>query len=278
MHGRTPSRVPGELLIAPEGADDLMDEVVRWRRAERDPWLAKVLAAQLATVDHAAILPLYADWLEHARRVLVPAEPVDVVLGQWDRQCERWSTDADRRAELRLASAMLRALPGILTGRTRPTDVMFPRGSVELVEGCYRDNHVADLFNRAMAGAAVGVVAERLRREPGARLRILEIGAGTGGTSAGMFAALKPYQDSIETYVYTDLSKAFLNHARTAYGPDVPYLDCRLLNIEQPLAGQDIGEGGFDLVIAANVLHATRDTRNTLRNAKAAMRAAGGCC
>ncbi|MFJ2867945.1 SDR family NAD(P)-dependent oxidoreductase [Kitasatospora sp. NPDC087314] len=275
VHGRTPSRVPGELLIAPEGADDLMDEVVRWRRAERDPWLAKVLAAQLATVDHAAILPLYADWLEHARRVLVPAEPVDVVLGQWDRQCERWSTDADRRAELRLASAMLRALPGILTGRTRPTDVMFPRGSVELVEGCYRDNHVADLFNRAMAGAAVGVVAERLRREPGARLRILEIGAGTGGTSAGMFAALKPYQDSIETYVYTDLSKAFLNHARTAYGPDVPYLDCRLLNIEQPLAGQDIAEGGFDLVIAANVLHATRDTRNTLRNAKAAMRAGG---
>ncbi|MFJ2811696.1 SDR family NAD(P)-dependent oxidoreductase [Kitasatospora sp. NPDC087271] len=285
VHGRTPSRVRGELLLAPESVDGLMDEVVRWRRTERDPWLAKVLAAQLATVDRTAILPVYADWLEHARRATVSAGPTEAVstagvlaeavLAQWDRQCESWSADADRKAELRLASAMLRALPDIVTGRTRPTDVMFPRGSVELVEGCYRNNHVADVFNRAMAGAAVAVVSERLRREPGARLRILEIGAGTGGTSAGMFAALKPYQESIETYVYTDLSKAFLNHARATYGPGVPYLDCRLLNIERPLAGQDVGEGGFDLVIAANVLHATKDTRNTLRNAKAAMRAGG---
>lgn len=172
VHGRTPSRVRGELLLAPESVDGLMDEVVRWRRTERDPWLAKVLAAQLATVDHTAILPVYADWLEHARRATVPAGPAEgvlaeTVLAQWDRQCESWSADADRKAELRLASAMLRALPDIVTGRTRPTDIMFPRGSVELVEGCYRNNHVADVFNRAMAGAAVAVVSERLRREPG---------------------------------------------------------------------------------------------------------------
>ncbi|WP_406012013.1 SDR family NAD(P)-dependent oxidoreductase [Streptomyces sp. NBC_00984] len=275
VHGPTPSRVSGELLTASDGADDRMDEVVRWRRTERDPWLAKVLSAQVAHLDPTTVLPSYAAWWEHARRVLVPAGPVDEVLGQWDRQCTLWSADPHRRAELRLASATLTALPDILTGRTRPTDVIFPRGSMELVEGCYRANHVADVFNRAMARAAVTVVSERLRREPGARLRILEIGAGTGGTSAGMFAALKPYQDSIESYLYTDLSKAFLNHARATYGPDVPYLDCRLLDIEKPLAGQDIAEGRFDLVIAANVLHATRDTRTTLRNAKAALRAGG---
>ncbi|ANZ20612.1 polyketide synthase family protein [Streptomyces noursei ATCC 11455] len=275
VHEPTPSRVRGELLLTSDGVDGRMDGVVRWRRTERDPWLAKVLAAQLASLDHGEILPLYADWLAHAEQVGVPAEPVEVVLAQWDRQCELWSTDAHRTAELRLVSATLRALPDVLTGRIRPTDVIFPRGSMELVEGCYRDNPAADLFNQAMARAAVDIVTERLRHEPGARLRILEIGAGTGGTSSGMFAALKPYQDSIESYVYTDLSKAFLNHARATYGPDVPYLDCRLLNIEQPLAGQDVAEGGFDLVIAANVLHATRDTRNTLRNAKAALRAGG---
>ncbi|PJN35791.1 polyketide synthase [Streptomyces sp. CB02959] len=271
-----PGRIPGGLTTGPGGTDDRMDEVVRWRRTERDPWLAKVLSAQLAALDPDSVRPAYAAWWEHAQRVLVPATgPVEEVLGQWDRRCAQWSADPDRRAELRLASATLAALPDILTGRTRPTDVMFPRGSMELVEGCYRDNHVADVFNRAMTRAAVAVVTERLRREPGARLRILEIGAGTGGTSVGMFAALKPYQDSIETYLYTDLSKAFLNHARTSYGPDVPYLDWRRFDVERPLAGQDIAEGSFDLVIAANVLHATRDTRTTLRNAKAALRAGG---
>ncbi|WP_274910624.1 SDR family NAD(P)-dependent oxidoreductase [Streptomyces sp. WZ-12] len=275
VHRPERARVAGELLTPPDGPDARMDEVVRWRRTERDPWLAKVLSAQLASLDPTTIRPSYAAWWEHARRLRVTAGPADDVLGQWDRQCARWSADPDRRAELRLATATLTALPDILTGRTRPTDVIFPRGSMELVEGCYRDNHVADVFNRAMTRAAVTVVAERLRREPGARLRILEVGAGTGGTSAGMFAALKPYQDSIETYLYTDLSKAFLNHARTAYGPQAPYLDCRRFDVEQPLAGQDIAEGSFDLVIAANVLHATRDTRTTLRNAKAALRSGG---
>lgn len=129
-----------------------------------------------------------------------------------------------------------------------------------------------------MTDTAAAIVAERLRLDPSARLRILEIGAGTGGTSAGMFAALRPFQDHIETYTYTDLSKAFLNHARTEYGPEVPYLAYARFDAEQPLAGQGVESGSYDLVIAANVLHATRDTRNTIRNAKAALRDGGGSC
>ncbi|OSC42265.1 SDR family NAD(P)-dependent oxidoreductase [Mycobacterium decipiens] len=280
LHDRTPFQVRGELLASRDDVvDDRIDEIVRWRRRERDPLLAKVLSAQLATIDHATVLPLYADWLKHAQRAPVLPDPVNVAFEQWERQCELWSApqlgSADRGAELRLVSTTLKALPDIVTGRIKPTDVIFPRGSMELVQGCYRDNAVADLFNRAMADAAVSVVSEWVRAEPSARLRILEIGAGTGGTSVGMFAALEPYRDNIATYVYTDLSKAFLNHARSRYVPNVSYLDTALLNIEKPLAGQDIAEGSFDLVIAANVLHATRDIRKTLRNAKAAMRAGG---
>lgn len=225
----------------------------------------------------AGILDRYATWLDHALRIVPDTAPsLDALVREWDECRARWSTDPDKAAELALLDATLRALPGILTGVTRPTDVLFPRGSVELVEGTYRDNRVADLYNRAMADAAVSVVAERLRLDPSTRLRILEIGAGTGGTSVGMFAALRPFQEHIETYTYTDLSKAFLNHARTAYGPDVPYLSYARFDAEQPLAGQrGVESGSYDLVVAANVLHATRDTRNTIRNAKAALRDGG---
>ncbi|MFF4739679.1 SDR family NAD(P)-dependent oxidoreductase [Streptomyces sp. NPDC001262] len=287
VYGRAAERLPAHAVTARAAAPDVRETLramAEWRSAERDPILARMTRAHLqalgadtvAARQRAGILDRYTTWLDHALRMAPDsAPPLDVVAREWDERRAAWSADPDKKAELALVDATLRALPDILTGRTRPTDVMFPRGSVELVEGCYRNNRVADTYNRAMADAAVSVVTERLRREPGARLRILEIGAGTGGTSVGMFAALRPYQEHIETYTYTDLSKAFLNRARAEFGPDVPYLTCTRFDAEQPLAGQGIPAGSFDLVIAANVLHATSDTRNTLRNAKAALRDGG---
>ncbi|MDI2032026.1 SDR family NAD(P)-dependent oxidoreductase, partial [Saccharopolyspora sp. TS4A08] len=292
-YARTSGRVDPDLLRSRGALGDgpLLEFLAQWRSTERDPLLARVLRAHLAELgitetaadadvvalrDRAGIREQYTSWLEHALRAAPDSvEPLSEVTREWQRRAAEWAQDPDKAAEIRLVSATIAELPAILTGRTLATDVLFPRGSVELVEGCYRDNRLADAFNRALRDAAVAVVAERVRREPGARLRILEIGAGTGGTSAGMFTALRPYQDSIETYTYTDLSKAFLNHARTAYGPDVPYLECALFDAERPLTGQGIEPGSYDLVIAANVLHATRDTRNTLRNAKAALRDGG---
>ncbi|MEV4922760.1 SDR family NAD(P)-dependent oxidoreductase [Streptomyces roseoverticillatus] len=270
-----------------------LSAVAAWRAEEWDPLLARTLRAHLdalgatpgpgeahtdvtALRERAGIHERYTTWLEHSLRALPASAPsLDEVTREWDGRRAAWSAGPDGKARPELADTMLRALPGILTGAVRPTDVMFPRGSAALVEGCYRNNQVADIYNRALCDAAVAIVTERLGKDPGARLRVLEIGAGTGGTSAGMFAALRPYRERIETYTYTDLSQAFLNDARTSYGPGVPYLTCARLDAEQPLAGQGIDPGSYDLVIAANVLHATRDIRNTLRNAKAALRDGG---
>ncbi|MFF9398978.1 SDR family NAD(P)-dependent oxidoreductase [Streptomyces sp. NPDC014744] len=301
VHERARTRVTPDAVRAGVGAPadpEALRAVADWRRTERDPLLARMLRAHLETLgvlpgpgttdpreratrvaelrERAGILPGYDTWLDHALRVVPPSGPSPAeARREWERYRERWSADPDKKAEAALLDATLQALPDILTGRTRPTDILFPQGSVALVEGTYRNNRIADLYNRAMADAAAAVVAERLRLDPGARLRILEIGAGTGSTSVGMFAALRPFQEHIETYLYTDLSKAFLNHARTAYGPQVPYLAYARFDAERPLAGQGVEAGGHDLVIAANVLHATRDTRNTIRNAKAALRDGG---
>ena len=81
-----------------------------------------------------------------------------------------------------------------------------------------------------------------------------------------------PYRDQIAEYCYTDISRAFLMHAEREYAPGNPYLTCQLFNVEAPIAGQGIAAGAYDLVIAANVLHATRDIRQTLRNAKALLK------
>ncbi|MFJ8229748.1 SDR family NAD(P)-dependent oxidoreductase [Streptomyces sp. NPDC094448] len=207
----------------------------------------------------------------------VPGRPVNAAetWAEWEERGAGWRRDPGLRAQAVLLDVTLRALPAILRGDIPATDVMFPRSSMELVEGVYRDNPVSDCFNAVLADAAAGVVAEILRADPAARVRVLEIGAGTGGGSVKVFERLQPFAAQVETYTYTDLSKSFLMHAERTYGTGRPYLDYRVFNVEQPIAGQGVVPGSYDLVLATNVLHATRDIRRTLRNAKAALKQHG---
>ncbi|WP_410638381.1 SDR family NAD(P)-dependent oxidoreductase [Amycolatopsis sp. lyj-346] len=235
----------------------------------------------------------YERWLRHTLDVLTeaghlrrddegrysaasePAVATEDAWAAWERDRDGWLAEASTRAQATLADTALRALADVLTGRRPATDVLFPDSSVELVEGVYKANPVADHFNGVLAETLVGYVRRRVAEDPDARLRILEIGAGTGGTSETVFRHLRPWRDHVETYCYTDISQAFLQHARREFGETTPYLDTRLFDVEHPPAGQEIPVGGFDVAIATNVLHATRDIRATLRHTKATLRANG---
>src|SRR5437667_4279355 len=101
----------------------------------------------------------------------------------WDRHKERWMQNADLKARVVLVETMLRALPTILTGKRPATEIMFPNGSLHLVEGIYQHNTIADYFNGVLATLVATYLQERLTHEEQVRIRILEIGAGTGGTT-----------------------------------------------------------------------------------------------
>ncbi|WP_369751182.1 SDR family NAD(P)-dependent oxidoreductase [Brevibacillus sp. BC25] len=116
---------------------------------------------------------------------------------------------------------------------------------------------------------------QRTEQDASARIRILEIGAGTGGTSAIVLPRLKPFQENIEEYCYTDLSQAFLLHAEKEYGAENPYLTYRIFNVEKPVEEQDIAADTYDLVIATNVLHATKNISQTLHHAKTTLQKNG---
>src|SRR5262249_3565593 len=76
-------------------------------------------------------------------------------------------------------------------------------------------------------------------------------------------------------YVYTDISKRFLIHAQERYSPTTPYLSLQLFDVERPLNKQAMRSDYFDIVIAANVLHATSNISNSLRNVKACLKRNG---
>jgi 2-polyprenyl-3-methyl-5-hydroxy-6-metoxy-1,4-benzoquinol methylase len=194
---------------------------------------------------------------------------------KWERRIDPLRENLNLKAQIDLVEATLRVLPEILTGKILATDIMFPNSSMELVEGIYKNNTAADYFNEMLANIVCAYIQERLTGDPSARITVIEIGAGTGGTSTMVFQKLKPYREHIQEYCYTDISKAFLLHAETEYGPENPYLTYRIFNVEKPIAGQEIKPGGYDLAIATNVLHATKNIHQTIQNAKAALKKNG---
>jgi acyl transferase domain-containing protein/non-ribosomal peptide synthetase component F/SAM-dependent methyltransferase len=218
----------------------------------------------------------YVEVQDQTVRVLpVEVAPMAALWAKWEQHKPAWLQDRQRGAQVRLLDAVLPVLGEVLSGRRAATAVMFPHSSMVLVEGVYKDNPIADYFNEVLGQTLQAHVKARVEADPQVQLRMLEIGAGTGGTSATVLRQLAPWAQYIADYSYTDLSQAFLQHAKQHYQAQSPYLSTRLFNVEMPLRAQGVEPGSYDVVIAANVLHATRDIRQTLRNAKALLKRQG---
>jgi SAM-dependent methyltransferase len=91
-------------------------------------------------------------------------------------------------------------------------------------------------------------------------LRVLEVGAGTGGTTTALLPLLPA--ESTE-YVYSDISSAFLAAAEERFAR-YPFVTYRVVDIERSPQMQGLTPGSFDIVVAANVLHATRDVAGSV--------------
>lgn len=241
---------------------------------------ARILASTLASLDLLSAgaqtaNPIHQRWLTHCLGYLDRQAPPSLasLWDEWDTERTAWDGNPNIRAQTVLLEACLRALPDILTGKRLATDVMFPDSSMRLVEGVYKNNELSDFFNGALGEMLVACIRRKLAE--GGTIRILEIGAGTGGTTARLLPLLQPFGTAIAEYCYTDLSKAFLIHAEEQYQPQLPALRTAIFDASQPLAGQGMPGNHFDFVIATNVLHATPDIRETLRNAKATLKHQG---
>jgi polyketide synthase PksM len=273
------------------------DELEVSAKETLDGLIARLLHAQLRDAGLRTGLPAlpgmlgpYQRWLTESIRALgergLIDETVNAASGvshatanetwvEWEEKKPLWRGHSHLGAQADLAEATLRGLPAILTGRLAATDVLFPAGSLDRVERIYRDAPVTVHFNSALAE----IVADRARNcraeHPEVRLRILEIGAGTGATTASVLKALIPLHTGIEEYCYSDVSPVFLAHAQDCFAGEHSYLRTRLLNIETSPALQGVESGTYDIVIATNVLHATADIRSTVRHAKCLLKNGG---
>ena len=171
------------------------------------------------------------------------------------------------QAEIGLLQRCGKALAEVLLGRAQPLDLLFgddESGAASL----YREAPAARTANRLLADAVATMVSEL---PEGRTLRILEVGGGTGATTDMVLGVLPSGRFS---YHFTDVSAAFLQPARRRFAAHP--LTFGVLDIERNPTEQGFAAQGYDLVIAAQVLHATRDLTESLEHCRLLL-APSGC-
>ena len=139
-------------------------------------------------------------------------------------------------------------------------------GEVDTLELLLRDNNLARIYD-AVSFDYSDLICTLSDTVP--NLRILECGAGTGGTTE---LVLRGMQRSGEfsryaKYTFTDISAGFFPNARERFA-GASNMEFMVFDISQDPFKQGLKPNSYDLILAANVVHATPSLAQTLRNLK----------
>lgn len=181
--------------------------------------------------------------------------------------------DLDRRIDRLMRTYPLFAIELTLLRRVASKLADLWRGSEDALSLLYAPLDgvsAADVYNRTalyklgneMALRAVRTItSQNAPRKP---LRILEVGAGTGSTTRLLLSHLPA---NATQYVFTDVSPAFLNQASQRFR-EYDFISYELFNVELSPESQGLPSEQFDIVIAANVLHAAKNISEAVQNVR----------
>ncbi|RYP42065.1 hypothetical protein DL767_000577 [Monosporascus sp. MG133] len=151
--------------------------------------------------------------------------------------------------------------PAIFRGETHPLHVLL------------EDNVLAEFYEALSVDSADLI---KLLANTNPHMRILEVGAGTGGTTARVLRALTPpYGERLySVYTYTDVSAGFMTAAKERFANHAA-IEYAVLDVTVDPAEQGFQLGSYDLIIAANVIHATPCLNTTLGNMRSLLSPGG---
>ncbi|KAI1348254.1 hypothetical protein F5Y01DRAFT_328626 [Xylaria sp. FL0043] len=180
-------------------------------------------------------------------------------------RCEQWEP------EMVLVPAAANALPAILSGETNPLELFF---QTDLAKRFY-----ARMYQYHRDDKGLISLLDLLSHE-NPSIKIIEVGAGTGGMTHLIFDALREIerqtgQSRFVEYAYTDLSPSFFQQAKAEFPDPLNRIVFHIFDITRDPLQQGLTTGEYDVVIAGSVLHATADLARTLANVRQLLKPGG---
>lgn len=224
--------------------------------------LGSIVASYIAKVAASGLLQPKSNAESHLQKYIAWMQSV---LGDQERQSGRGLLDTACQPTVLNAMTLLvqrigERLPEILDGSLDPLGLLFG-------DNLMQDVYVEQLQNRAGARLAE-LLSLYSHKNPA--MRILEVGAGTGATTRLALKALTKGGAAqrdvprFASYTFTDISPTFTEAGREIFHGLEHRAIFRTFNLEYSPIDQGFEAGQYDLVIAAGVLHATRNISRTV--------------
>jgi len=171
-------------------------------------------------------------------------------------------------AELALVGCAGERIVAVLRGEADADQSLFPEKWGGAAEQLYDGAPSTHIYNQI----ARDMLAELVRTGSADRpLRILEVGAGSGGLTARLLPILPPARTD---YLLTDLSPSVVARAEQRFA-GFPFVRFRTLDIGRDPLEQDMTGAEFDIIVAADVMHFAADVREALAHVKKLLAADG---
>ncbi|CAG7916970.1 unnamed protein product [Penicillium olsonii] len=176
------------------------------------------------------------------------------------------------KAESQLLSCTGPRLADCLSGQADPLHLLFgsPQG-VQLMQDVYKNTPMFKMGTLMLGRFLTQILPHAGQsRVP---ITLLEIGAGTGGTTEYILEQLTacgiPFQ-----YTFTDISPALVARARKTFAkyPNIEYTTLDIENLP------DTANQTYDVIISSNCIHATKDLTQSCHNCYKLLNAGGIVC
>ncbi|KAI0403744.1 polyketide synthase PksB [Xylaria palmicola] len=149
------------------------------------------------------------------------------------------------------------------------------RAGTSMLEYMNQDGLLSSIYDKGLAAGPNNrwlsrVVGQIATRYPD--MHILEIGAGTGGTTDSILPLLG---HSFSSYTFTDISSGFFPAAEKRFEYFSSRMIFKTFDMEKLPVEQGFTEGHYDLIIAANVLHVSPDMEGAMANIRRLLKPGG---